>query len=633
MKASLVLFGAGSFGQKALAELSDDFEIVCFLDNNPAKEGTQSANVSVQSPSALPGLEYDFLVITSQFYSEILPQLKAAGVPRQKIRIYNVDFPQSQPDTVEPSETVDPAYREVMRALVGDELADVPYWDSMPAEKAVMTSILRAIRPRCAIEIGTFLGASLRVIHQFSEKVYSLDVDPGCERRLADELPCAEFIVGPSQETLPVLLDHIVADPSHPPLDFVFVDGDHTRAGVAGDLAALLRHRPQNRVVILMHDVANPECRQGMLDVDWAGNPHVHYIDLDFLPGILHHITTSYRQMWGGFGLALMLPEERAAPLAIRACLPQQYDAMYRGSFHALEKPNPFASLYQPHFVRAEDAPRFTACLPNYNDGDIIGGAIRAMLEQTRPPDELLICDDGSTGDSWDRLRELADLDGSIRLIRNAQNKGVVETLKRLLTEARGELVYFGGADDRVLPLFFENVLTLLERYPAAPLGMATFLAVAEDGQVLSVSQVSRWRTAGYYDPKQCLREYFSVEAPQHSLSSGTIYRRDRLIETGDFRTELGHWTDTFAIRVLCLQAGCVYTPHPGARFTVTPDSFSGSQYRDLSRALAIVDRAAELMRSERFRHLFPESHVIDWVNRHRDELAGFHEQESAGRG
>jgi hypothetical protein len=619
MRKRLVFFGAGGLGRRALEETSEECVVIAFVDNSPDLWGAVIGGIKVFAPNELSGLVYDSIIITSQFFSEILQQLKSYNIPRQRIKIYNADFPPPVMPEPEPEKPVDPGYRKVLRLLLGDDLAEVPQWGSLPAERSVFTSLLRTIRPRCAIEVGTYLGGSLRVIHHFSEKVYSLDVDPTCEARLSSELPRAEFITGPSQQTLPSLLSRIANDPDHPPVDFVFLDGDHTRHGINGDIMGVLGHRFDHRMVVLMHDVANPECRQGILDAPWAKNPHVHYLDIDFVPGILHYLTSSYREMWGGFGIALFLPEKRTGRLKIRNDLSQQYDALYRGSVHVIEKSNPFAHHYQPFRSKPGGLPRFTAALPNYNHGAIIERAVRAMLEQTRPPDELLICDDASTDDSWEILHEISRLDASIRLLRNERNLGVVGTLNRLLSEAHGELVYFGGADDYVLPFFFENILTLLKRHEKTQLGMAAFHSIGENGSILSLNQVSRWQVPGYYTPRSCLQNYFAVEGPHHSLSSGTIYRRKALLDVGGFRSELGHWTDTFAIRVLCLKSGCVYTPKPGARFTVKNQSFSGKQHRDLDISLDIIESAAGLMRSQRFKHLFPEAHVTDWESRFRD--------------
>ena len=42
----------------------------------------------------------------------------------------------------------------------------------------------------------------------------------------------------------------------------------------------------------------------------------------------------------------------------------------------------------------------------NYNNGDFLKTSIESVLAQSRLPDELVICDDGSTDNSWEMAQE-----------------------------------------------------------------------------------------------------------------------------------------------------------------------------------------------------------------------------------
>ena len=617
---TLILFGAGSYGQKALKELTKNFEILFFIDNNPSIKDTYVGQVPVRLPEYIENntVIYDKIVITSQFYKEILEQLQTSGIPRNKIRIYNVDFPHSSyPEPILDEPTI-AGYSDIMQLLVGKELATFSHWDNNPAEKAVFCTLLQNIKPRCAIEIGSYKGGSLRVIHHYSEKVYSLDIDPECKLNLSEELPKAEFITGPSQKTLPILLNKIKKDSEHLPVNFIFVDGDHSQDGVYKDLQAILTYQPEEEMILLLHDSANPGCRKGMLKASWEDNPYVHFVDLDFVPGILHYNTLCYREMWGGYALALLKPVKRSHTLIIQQKSGQQLDALYYGSNHVYKDENPFKKSFMPFSNGSKDNIIFSACLPNYNHSDVIETAINAMLSQSRPPDELLICDDASNDNSWEKLKELQKKHPCIRLIKNSKNLGVVKTLSRLLNEAKGHYVYFGGADDQVMPLFFENVLHLLEKYPGANLGMASFYSTNTENEIIYHNKVTRWKKPGYYSSDNCLHNYFMAEVPNHSLSSATIYKKQALINAGGFRTKLGHWTDSFVIRVLCLQSGCVYTPHPGAKFLSKDDSFSGRQNRKLETSLEIINLVYNLMQSSDYRSLFPEKYINWWKDEYK---------------
>lgn len=132
-----------------------------------------------------------------------------------------------------------------------------------PSEQAAMILLLQNLKPSVAIEIGTKLGGSLQVLARFSKKVYSLEIDPEVERRLAGKYPNVEFIIGPSTETLPPLLKRLEAEQAN--LGFVLVDGDHTTKGVKSDINNVLEFKPRHPLYVVMHDSFNPECRTAAL--------------------------------------------------------------------------------------------------------------------------------------------------------------------------------------------------------------------------------------------------------------------------------------------------------------------------------------------------------------------------------
>ncbi len=184
------------------------------------------------------------------------------------------------------------------------------YWMMSPAEQAALIYLLEHIRPRVAIEIGTCLGGSLQVLSKFSSKVYSLDVDPEVEQRLAGEFNNVEFIIGPSPVTLPRLIEKLTREGA--PLEFVLVDGDHSARGVETDINNILEFVPTSApLYITMHDSFNPECRKGLLDAKWARNLCVRVVELDFVSGTVNPTPNCRGELWGGLALAILLPGKR----------------------------------------------------------------------------------------------------------------------------------------------------------------------------------------------------------------------------------------------------------------------------------------------------------------------------------
>jgi glycosyltransferase involved in cell wall biosynthesis len=94
--------------------------------------------------------------------------------------------------------------------------------------------------------------------------------------------------------------------------------------------------------------------------------------------------------------------------------------------------------------ARATQAPTITAVVGAYNAKKWIGETVSAILSQTRPPDEVIVVDDGSTDET---MGELARFGGEIRVLTQS-NGGCPAAFNRAFAEARGDYVAMCGADD-----------------------------------------------------------------------------------------------------------------------------------------------------------------------------------------
>lgn len=106
--------------------------------------------------------------------------------------------------------------------------------------------------------------------------------------------------------------------------------------------------------------------------------------------------------------------------------------------------------------------PRISVVIPTYNSVPLVVEAVRSVLAQTRPADEVLVVDDGSTDDTAERL---AAFGPPVRVIRKA-NGGVSSARNRGVAEATGDLIAFLDADDVWHPRKLEIQLNVLEKHP-----------------------------------------------------------------------------------------------------------------------------------------------------------------------
>jgi len=213
------------------------------------------------------------------------------------------------------------------------------HWQMTRCEKYAFATLLQIANAEVAIEIGTYQGGSLQLVSQHAKKVYSLDINPSCREDLGPKFGNVEFLTGDSKQLIAGVLENIRA--ANQQLGFVLIDGDHTTDGVRNDINAVLQHVPTRPVYVVFHDSFHPQCRAGILQADWKACPYVHFIEVDYIPGVFHHRkfdTAEAGSMYGGLAVALLLPEVRTEPLTVHQSQQGLFDVVYESSCHKSQK-------------------------------------------------------------------------------------------------------------------------------------------------------------------------------------------------------------------------------------------------------------------------------------------------------
>lgn len=103
--------------------------------------------------------------------------------------------------------------------------------------------------------------------------------------------------------------------------------------------------------------------------------------------------------------------------------------------------------------TEAEDAfqPMITLVVPAYNEGPVIQPAIRSLLELDYPNYEVLVVDDGSTDDTYEKALAVARESTriSVRVI-TKRNGGKADALNTGMTSARGEFILNMDGDTKL---------------------------------------------------------------------------------------------------------------------------------------------------------------------------------------
>lgn len=90
----------------------------------------------------------------------------------------------------------------------------------------------------------------------------------------------------------------------------------------------------------------------------------------------------------------------------------------------------------------------FSILIAHYNNYNYFLDCYKSIIEQTYQNFEVILVDDHSTDDSFDKIKELTKYDSRFRLFQNEENKGVGFTKKRCVESAAGEICGFVDPDD-----------------------------------------------------------------------------------------------------------------------------------------------------------------------------------------
>ena len=241
---------------------------------------------------------------------------------------------------------------------------------------------------------------------------------------------------------------------------------------------------------------------------------------------------------------------------------------------------------------RSREQPTLSVILPNYNHGKLIARAITALLAQERPPDEIVVVDDGSTDDSVKVIRSLAAGSSAIQLITNAVNEGVTAALSRGLDASRGTYVYFAAADDWVLPGFFASALAVFARHPEAGLVCGeSYLVSGRTGEHLGVRPIIRpSNRVTFFSPAQTTE--LLRRADNWILTGSALFARDHVVAAGGFVSELGSFADGYLARKIALRHGFCFVPRLMATWQVFDHSVSRGTAADPVETERVIARA-----------------------------------------
>ncbi len=133
-----------------------------------------------------------------------------------------------------------------------------------------------------------------------------------------------------------------------------------------------------------------------------------------------------------------------------------------------------------------QQAGRISVVMTCFDCAPYVDVAIRSVLDQTHRDLELIVVDDASGDDTWDRLVAAVAGDGRVKAIRLRSNVGTYAAKNVGLSLARGDFLAFQDADDWSCPERLAASLEILRRRPWVQGVVCEYVRLQDDGQFWS---------------------------------------------------------------------------------------------------------------------------------------------------
>lgn len=111
-----------------------------------------------------------------------------------------------------------------------------------------------------------------------------------------------------------------------------------------------------------------------------------------------------------------------------------------------------------------------------YNCEKTLDDAINSILNQTYNNWELIMCDDGSTDNTYQIAYQYAESDKRIKLIKNEKNLGLAKTLNKCLEISTGEYIMRHDGDDIMVKDRIEKQVKFMNDYNCDACGSGAYL-------------------------------------------------------------------------------------------------------------------------------------------------------------
>ena len=228
--------------------------------------------------------------------------------------------------------------------------------------------------------------------------------------------------------------------------------------------------------------------------------------------------------------------------------------------------------------MREGGAPTFSVVITAYNEAATVVEAVDSALEQTLPPFEVIVSDDGSTDETAHLLEPYR---GRITYLRQ-EHAGVASARNAALAAARGDFYAVLDADDVYLPRRLEALAELAAERPDLDV-LCTDLLLEVGGRVVGTFEAT------------CPFETSEQRAAilDRCFCAAPAVRRTALLGVGGYDESVPTGSDwECAIRVIHAGATAGLVQEPLYRYRIRAASVTGDRVATLADRVRFLERA-----------------------------------------
>ena len=218
---------------------------------------------------------------------------------------------------------------------------------------------------------------------------------------------------------------------------------------------------------------------------------------------------------------------------------------------------------------------KISVVIPAYNSAQSIERAVNSVLAQTRPPEEIIVVDDGSVDNTADILKSFGD---KVKYIRQ-ENAGASCARNTGINAAAGNWIAFLDADDEWLPKKLELQTNALGQNPDAVWCTGNFYRCLCD-QKRRALDINTAKITPLVKTDGSMDFFKAFLRDAYGCTDTVIVKKDVLLEAGRFYPSQTLFDDMdLWLRIAYLYPEIIFVNEPLAVYHMSTKSLSQHNY------------------------------------------------------